>query len=430
MGEHYVDAKYIEEKYMEVNCRSNPKGDDFTRGVKDYKFSIGPGYAWLPNRSFFKIGLKITFEGARPTEASGVTFADDVCGTLFNNIYLNAGGQTISSITNGCPQISILKSRLSKNASFNKSIGEAQGLGGHWFDRQRTMVIGDADLEGLTKYKNQAGRNQRDFIWQPPLGAMEVSMMGPGEYEFQLNGSQDYQLAGVDTGPFIDATILVGAGGGAVNLEVTDLRLYVCMARADMKPSGEEVFDLKEYELVSTNVPAGNGQINQELTVPSSTCAIAMFLQDAQAGKRTDVPPTKFDNRRVLVNGDPTFDALTLRDYQISYANQTKPPTRVNSLHTPNVDELHQRYISTMIQSGLFFRPSGAETYAEYLERGVLVYENFLKSSDNMATRLNVIANYDRVSVDCRLFVAAEYTRTVKITRQNGLIVQVQSQNI
>ena len=58
------------------------------------------------------------------------------------------------------------------------------------------------------------------------------------------------------------------------------------------------------------------------------------------------------------------------------------------------------------------------------------MYENFLKSSDNMATRLNVIANYDRVSVDCRLFVAAEYTRTVKITRQNGLIVQVQSQNI
>ena len=155
-----------------------------------------------------------------------------------------------------------------------------------------------------------------------------------------------------------------------------------------------------------------------------------MFLQDVQAGKRTDVPPTKFDNRRIEVDGEPTFDAMTLRDSQISYANQTKPPTRVNSLHTTAVDELHQRYISTMIQSGLFFRPSGAETYAEYLERGVLVYENFLKSSDNMATRLNVIANYDRISVDCRLFVAAEYTRTVKITRQNGLIVQVQSQNI
>lgn len=429
MGEHYAEAKYIEEKYMEVNCRSNPKGEDFTKGVKDYKFSIGPGYAWLPNRSFFKIGLKITFEGVVPTEASCVTFADDVCGTLFNNIYLNAGGQTISSITNGCPQISILKSRLSKNASFNKSIGEAQGLGGHWLDRLRTTVNIGGDPESI-KYRNQTGRNQRDFIWQPPLGAMEVSMMGPGEYEFQLNGSQDYQLAGVDTGYSKNAITLVGDDENHVNLEVTDLRLYVCMARADMKPSGEEVFDLKEYELVSTNVSNGNGQINQELTVPSSTCAIAMFLQDSQAGKRTDVPPTKFDNRRVLVDGAPTFDAMTLRDYQISYANQTKPPTRVNSLHTEAVDELHQRYISTMIQSGLFFRPSGAETYAEYLERGVLVYENFLKSSDNMATRLNVIANYDRISADCRLFIAAEYTRTVKITRQNGLIVQVQSQNI
>ena len=73
-------------------------------------------------------------------------------------------------------------------------------------------------------YRNQAGKNQRDFIWQPPLGAMEVSMMGPGEYDFQLNGSHDYQLAGVDTGPFGTAKTLVGDQENHVNLEVTDLR--------------------------------------------------------------------------------------------------------------------------------------------------------------------------------------------------------------
>ena len=49
------------------------------------------------------------------------------------------GGQTVSFILNGVAQCDILKSRLTKNPSYNKSIGNAQGLDGHHHERMMQM---------------------------------------------------------------------------------------------------------------------------------------------------------------------------------------------------------------------------------------------------------------------------------------------------
>ena len=143
-----------------------------------------------------------------PTAGDLVAFADNPCGNLFNNIYFNCGGQTISQITNGVPQIDIVKSRLTKNSVYNKSIGVAQGLAGHWYDRRKLLVTPPASgaannvtIESAVKEAYQTGKNTRDFIWQPSLGIFDYSEpLGSGEYEIQLNPSQDYKLSCVDTG--------------------------------------------------------------------------------------------------------------------------------------------------------------------------------------------------------------------------------------
>ena len=64
------------------------------------------------------------------------------------------------------------------------------------------------------------------------------------------------------------------------------------------------------------------------------------------------------------------------------------------------------------------------------MERGPIFHETFVKSADNLATRVHVVGQYGTVTGNCRAFLIAHYSRTIKITRQNGLVVNVLSLNV
>jgi len=262
------------------------------------------------------------------------------------------------------------------------------------------------------------------FIWKPSLGIFDVSTpLGSGEYDIQLNPSQDYVLSAIQTKNGI--TMQVGDGADQVNVKVKNFRFYACMVRTNLPASGVETLHLMEMSVHTVNARAGNGvEINEEVSVPSSTRALTVFLQDARAGKHSQIPPSKYG-----VAGDPT-SALTLRNYQIQYANMTKPTVRYDSQHTNAIDTLQQRYINCALESGQFFNPAGFESYEQYLERGLYLHESFVKAADNLATRVQVVAAYDRIEEDCRMFIIAHHSSTVQITRQNGLIVDLKQMNV
>jgi hypothetical protein len=416
--------QYVEKHWREVNSRTKCGGEDFGKGIKDFKFSVGQGYGFIPAQSYFRVELKLwgkqldATEFASPKGEDHITFADNVCGNLWNNIYFNMGGQTVSYLSNGVPQCDILKSRLTKNPLYNKSIGVAQGLGGHFIERVSQMFpIGDDVHKDLNKYT--VSRSQRNFIWQPSLGIFEYSLpMGAGEYEFQLNPSTDYATACVDSGLY-EQTF--------GHVEVIDVRFYACMCRVNLEASGKEEIHLMEMEVMNYTMDGKgvNIPINQEFTVPSSTRAITMFIQDQSAGKKRSVPPSRFTNAYPY-----TSNALSMHDYQIEYANMTKPTIRIDSDYSDYSNTMYQRYISTALESGQFFNLTGCETFEEWCERGPIFHETFIKSADNLATRLHVVANYSRIDVVSRLFIVAHYSRTIKIIRQNGLVVSVTSSSV
>ena len=153
------------------------------------------------------------------------------------------------------------------------------------------------------------------------------------EYEFQLNPSQDYKLAGIQTEPYAAGLNVVGGGGP--DLEVIDAKLYACTCRTNSASSGVDTYHFRETELLSANVRAGAGNINEEFSVPSTTDSLTLFIQDKNAGKNWNVPSSRFHNKYLQIDGNPTTtpDALTLNDYQIEYAGLTKPATRINSEH-------------------------------------------------------------------------------------------------
>jgi len=435
---------YIEKQWREITS-TNPVSDkDFPQGLKNFKMSVGQGYGFIPAQSYFKVDLKIVKYGAdkveeKPDGTDLLTFSDSVCGNLFNNIYFNMGGQTVSSITTGLAQCDILKNRLTKSKAWNETVGVSQGFVPTHQVRNDLLNLVVADSSDPA-YNTQR-RYEQSFIWQPCLGIFDVAdPLGSGEYEIILNPSQDYQTAGLSLPNVSDGTgvltspspIVIGQADGQYGLVVTGLRFYACMVRTNLASSGPDELLLTEMSVHSKPITKGQvDNIDMEVSVPSSTMALTLFLQDQQAGKIPHVPPSKF---HLAGNNE---DALSLDDYQIEYAGMIKPTVRYKSEYDVNKNKLQQRYINSALESGQYFNPSGFESYLEYTERGPFLHETFIKSADNLATRVHVSASYkinptgaEAANVrDSRLFVIAHHTRTVKIVRQNGLILNVLTQN-
>lgn len=413
-------TEYVEKQWREITSRNPITGDQFATGLKDFKFSVGQGYGFIPNLSYFRVELKLTVGGAKPAN-TGVVFADGCVGNMFNNIYFNMGGQTVSSCTTSLGQVEVLKNRLTKSKAYNDTIGHVTGFMPHVTDR---VVItqptpGAADIQYLdNKSRNSADRNEKMFIWKPALGIFDVSTpLGAGEYDIQLNPSQDYEKAAIQT--------FDGADRNDVSVEVMNFRFYACLVRTNLPASGVETLHLMESSVHTVNAPKGNPkEINEEVSVPSSTRALSLFLQDTRAGRHAGLPPSVFG-----VAENP-LSALSIKDYQIQYANMTKPTVRYSSNHNPNVDSLQQRYVNCALESGQFFNPAGFESYEQWLERGPYMHESFIKAADNLATRVQVVANYENIAEDSRLFIIAHYSSTVQVTRQNGLIVDIKQLNV
>ena len=115
-----------EHNYREVSCQKAVSGPDFVRGVQDFNFSLGAPSVWIPRKSYFKIGLKITGKNGELLKTADCSaFADNVCGGLYNNAFFRIGGQDVSTINNYVAQASILKTRFKSNA-WLKSIGQGQ----------------------------------------------------------------------------------------------------------------------------------------------------------------------------------------------------------------------------------------------------------------------------------------------------------------
>ena len=424
-------SDYIEKQWREITSRNPISGDDFKNGIKDFKFSVGQGYALIPNQSYFRVELELKTNGAaaiadadNPDE---LVFADGVCGNLFNNIYFNMGGQPISSITNSPGQVEMVKNRTKSSSVYNDSIGKVQGFQAHRKKRQLELYTGGAaDVANNSQYTATRSAKKM-FIWQPALGIFDSSVpLGAGEYDIQLNPSQDYQTAGVDSGNAIVAETYIKdktAGLRHFELVVNNIRFYACLVRANIPSSGTERFQLMEMAVQSTNVAKNTTAINEEVNLPSSTRAVSLFLQDATAGKHTAIPPSKFH-----VTGPVALpiSACQLQSYQIQYANITKPTVMYDSKYSATENTLQQRYINTALETGGFFNDSGFETYEEWLERGPLIHETFIKAADNLATRAQVQLNYSAgVSEASRLFVVAHHSTVVEVTRSNGMITNV-----
>ena len=104
--------------YRQVCSKRAISEDQFSRGLIDFDFSIGGQTVWIPNRSYFRVGLQIVNKTVPATQVQmtdNVTFANYCPGNLFDNCFFMAGGQNVSSITNYSGQAHAAAYRLKKS---------------------------------------------------------------------------------------------------------------------------------------------------------------------------------------------------------------------------------------------------------------------------------------------------------------------------
>ena len=404
--------------YRQVMPKRSIALNEFNKGLIDFDFSIGGQTVWIPNRSYFKLGLKIEkiAGGAAPAKADDVTFANYCAGNLFDNCFFMAGGQNVSSITNYSAQAHAASYRLKKSGAWLNTVGkDAYGINPSYSYRKNQMasdgagMVGDeAANAGNMPESDEKGMNCVSMMYAPPLGIMEHGKpMASGDYRFQFNPASNFETAGIES----------KTATATIKLVVQTMELYICTEKQDVSPTGTETLHLMEHQIQSKLL---NGGELFDFTIPSSTKAISVFIQAGGAGSTTEMPPSKF----CCKDGSEK----KLKSIQITYANITKPPTRWASVHSATEKKLQQRYLDTQIESSQAFSPGGCQTLQQWADDGVLLHYSWVHDANDRSTQLQVAVDFTGLVEDkANIFVIAHYTKSVEIQVSNGFVSSVVS---
>lgn len=404
--------------WRQSTAKRTINGSSFTQGVIDFDFSVGSNTVFIPSKSYFRIGVKMTGGNiaVAPVKADELAFANFCPGNLFDNSHFYAGGQNVSSCINYGPQAHALAYRLSKSGAWLNSIGkDAYGICAS-FKYRNNMISTDGHAAGEVESvpSTDAGdASIRYFIYQPPLGIMEHSKpMGAGQYRFQFNPASNYAKACVES--VADRTL------GDYTFEVQNMELYVCEEKMDMSPTGTDVLHLMEHHVQSKKLSQAS---SVDFNVPPSTKAITIFVQSGEAGNNNKFPPSKFTTETGIHN--------KLKNLQITFANTTKPPTNWVSETGEHTQKLQQRYLDTQIESGQAFSSGGCETMSDWLMNGPMYHYTFARDSSDRSTQVQLSMQFgESTDTNDNIFLVAHYTRSIEIQVEAGYISQVSSLNI
>lgn len=400
-----------EMQMLEIRPQRNSTGNAFTQGVIDMNFSIGNHRIWIPSKSYVRIKTNLS--------TANVAYADNFAAALWQNVYFRVGGQDISSVVSNYPQADQCLKRLEKAQTYIDGVGEAVG-----YDAL-AIKPGEAQPAGFPLISGE-----KVTMWCPAVGAFKINTgLGSGDYRLSLSPNVNFKTACVRHNN--DATD--DAAAAANDLEILDLSLFICTARANTNPSGTEKFILHE-QLVSSK-PCVQGSNTLDFVCPTSTTGLSFFIQDARAGAAVGgngsrvrpLPLTYFKNAQLAADIPAVNDDdLAMSSIQVTYAGATKPSIRYQT----NANTVAQRYYDTHLQARgleLITGPEGLDTYKQL---GAIHHMDFAKPADDRSTHVNLqidLPTLNTVDHTVNLFCVAHYTRAVSITTEQGYVTNVVS---
>ena len=121
-----------EGKYVPCECaRKLTTADAFLGGTLDFPCQVGAPNGLDLSRSYFRVGMSLyggpnAGVAAAPSVREMIAFADNAVGNLFDKAEVTVNNQKLSSINQGLPQASALRTRLGNSSAWLKSLGSPE----------------------------------------------------------------------------------------------------------------------------------------------------------------------------------------------------------------------------------------------------------------------------------------------------------------
>ena len=112
--------------------------------------------AWIPSKSYVRIGLTLNGSGAvAPTLSQMVALADNIGGNVFSNASIRVGQTEISSITTGLSQASALNARIDHGAAWLDSLGSGASLNVAKFFKRNLLTASGVSPDSYLGAENE-----------------------------------------------------------------------------------------------------------------------------------------------------------------------------------------------------------------------------------------------------------------------------------
>jgi hypothetical protein len=136
-----------EVQYMQVSADKPIKGDNFSGGKIDFRFSVSGDKWWVPAKSYVYMDVSL-----QKGDGSGLELKDDVaanqglCANLFSSAEFIINGTTVCSVTDNLAQCEALEHRMTKSNSITKTLSKSTNFWDKRFIDRQTDIIDNKKL--------------------------------------------------------------------------------------------------------------------------------------------------------------------------------------------------------------------------------------------------------------------------------------------
>ena len=289
-----------------------------------------------------------------------------------------------------------------------------------------------------------SGTNVFESLWRPPLGffALEHAIPPGGQWLLELtpHSVEDFQRHAVET-LFHNARVYRPGRpslAGDVRFAVEDFQFVVYTVESDRFDNGTWLLDLDQTRCQVQSLPTDcTGLTTRGFDVHRLTDRLSFAFQDQQAGLDTQYSRSKFKIRPAHI-GDHNHQAsegqdLLLERFFLTYAGQQKPTPDFDGMYTSasgdsrisQINFLAQRYVDNLMQADLFHTDGGAESFAEWKQRGPYFHFRWPKDAMDASTRASVTVKFAQPFDDGQqpsIMMFDQWRNAFKIVHKNGRI--------
>lgn len=394
--------------YQQYTPSRDVTRNNFCNGSIHIPFAISGLTWWNPSQSYLRLRCTLTKKNGDPLIIDNDTGPSmNLAANLFQNMEFRINGKTVSQISSYVPQIDTLHTRMTKSKAWLDSVGAS-------------LNFMNADVDARIRLVSSDGGKKSSFelIWHPPLSIFQVHHALPvGNYELIMTpvGVNQLQNAAVET---------TDPGADDFKFEVEELFFFAHQTIGPRIENTKYHLDLAQVRCQTAQLDTPNFS-QKSFDVSPSTHALTIAYQDGRLDD-PQYPATQFD-----FNFD---EALYLERFYVDYAGQQKPSPDADPSYneTENIDRTTQRYLETIMGTGMYWECGGAEGLSDWQERGPYYHFPWPRDGSDASTRVRVHQAF-RAGTDVsngRVLLFDHSRSVATVTIKDGRVVDVMMQDV